>query len=98
VDDDPQGMSNRRIAELTAPFELAGEKSPHVVIRGERDCASIGLERLHEHAPRRIAAAPARKLSHELKRALLGAEVGQAEAGVRVDDRGKRAAGKVVTF
>ena len=53
------------------------------------DRAGVGLERLHEHAARRIAAAAAGELRDQLERPLLGAEVGHREAGVGVDHRGQ---------
>ena len=55
--------------------------------RGVGDRARVGLERLHDHAARRVAAAAAGELRQQLERALLGAEVGQAETHVGVDDR-----------
>ena len=64
--------------------------------RRELDRPGVGLEGLHEHAPRRVAAAAARELRQQLERALVGAEVGDAEAGIRVDHRGERNAGEVV--
>ena len=53
---------------------------------GVDDRARVRLERLHDHAARRVASAPSRELREQLERALLGAEVGKAEAGVGVDD------------
>src|SRR5947209_16424861 len=91
-------MPERRIPELPASFELAGEKAWDVVIGGERDRARVGLERLDEHAPRCVAAASSRELRQQLERSLLRPEVGKTEAGVRVDDGRERDAGKVVTL
>ena len=51
------------------------------------DRPRVGLERLHEHAAGRVAAAPPGELRDQLERPLLGAEVGHAEPGVGVDDR-----------
>ena len=91
-------MPERRIAELAPPLELAGEEAGDVVPRRELDRARVGLERLHEHAARRVAAAAAGELRQQLERPLLRAEVRQAEARVRVDDRGERDAGEVVAL
>ena len=56
---------------------------------GEDDGAGVGLERLHDHAPRRRAPAAAGELGDELEGALLGAEVRHREAGVGIDDGGE---------
>ena len=48
--------------------------------------------------PGRVAAAAAGELRDELEGALLGAEVGQREPGVGVDDRGERDAGEVMAL
>src|SRR5262249_30909698 len=63
---------------------------------GVLDGARLRLERLHEDAARRVAAAAAGELGEELERALLGAEVRQAEPGVGVDDRRELDAREVV--
>ena len=54
--------------------------------RSELDRTRVRLERLHEHATRRVATAPPGELGEELEGALLGAEVRQAEAGIGIDD------------
>src|SRR5947208_675858 len=89
-------MPERRIAELATPLELAGEEARDVVTRGELDRARVRLERLHEHTTRRVTPAPARKLRQQLEGSLLGAEVRQAEPGVRVDDGRQGDARKVM--
>ena len=66
--------------------------------RGVRDGKRVRLERLHEYAPGRIAAAPAGKLRQELERPFLGPEVGQPQPRVGVDDGGERNAAEVVTL
>ena len=91
-------MLERRIAERAAAFELAVEEAADVVARGIRDRARIGLERLHDHAARRVAPAAAGELREELERPLLGAEVGQSEPHVGVDDRRELDAGKVMAL
>ena len=60
---------------------------------GER----LGVEGLHEHAPAaRPAPGPARELGDERERALLGAEVGEAQGGVGVEDHAEGHVGEVV--
>ena len=66
--------------------------------RREAERPRVGLERLHDHLARGVAAAAAGELRHELERALLGAEVGQREPGVGVDDRGERDAREVMAL
>ena len=89
-------MAKRRVAELLAPPELLREKAGHVVAHRERERGRVRLERLDDHLPRRIAPTPARELRDELERPLLRAEVGEREAGVRIDDRSDRHPGEVV--
>src|SRR5436309_2223450 len=91
-------MAKGRIAELAAPVELTREEACNVVTGRELDRAGVRLERLHEDAPRRIAAAASGELREQLESALLCAEVRQAEPRVRVDDRRERNAGEVMTF
>ena len=79
-------MPERRVAERAAALELAGEKAGDVVARGVLHRARVRLERLDEHAARRVAAAAAGELGEELERPLLGPKVGQTETGVGVDD------------
>ena len=91
-------MPERRIAELAPPVELLGEEAGDVVAGGVAKRRRVRLERLHDHLPGRVAAAPAGELGDELEGALLGAEVGQREPGVGVDDRGERDAREVVAL
>src|SRR5256885_16911267 len=91
-------MTERRIAESAAAFELAGEEARDVVTRCKLDRARVRLERLHQHASRRVAAASAGELRQQLERALLGAEVRQAETRVRVDDGREGDARKVMAL
>ena len=97
-DDDPHEVRERRVAERAAPLELLGEEAPDVVARRVGDRPRVGLERLHDHAPRRVAAAAPRELGDQLERALLGAEVGHREAGVGVDHGGELDPGEVVAL
>ena len=53
-------MSERRVTELTPPRELLGEEACDVVASGVPKRSGIGLERLHDHLPRRVATAAAR--------------------------------------
>ena len=62
------------------------------------DRPRIGLEGLHEHAARRIAAAAPGELRDQLERSLLRPKVGQPEARVRVHDGGQLDAGEVVAL
>src|SRR5206468_7684393 len=64
----------------------------------ERDRTRVRLNRLDDHAPRRVAAASPGELRQELERALLRAKVRQPESRVRVDDRGERDAREVVAL
>src|SRR5204862_1133152 len=98
ADGDADEMLERRIPERAATLELAVEEAANVVARGIRDRARIRLERLHDHAARRVAAATSGELREELERALLRAEVGQAEPHVGIDDRRKLDARKVMAL
>ena len=91
-------MPERRIAELAPAGQLLGEEAGDVVARRVPDRSGVGLERLHDHLPGRVATAAPGQLGDELERALLGAEVRQREARVGVDDGGERDAGKVMTL
>ena len=66
--------------------------------RRVHDRARVGLERLDEHTPGRVAATATGELREELERTLLGTEVRQREPGVRVDDRCELDAGEMVTL
>ena len=96
--DDRDQVAEGRVAELASPLELLGEEAGDVVPRRVAQRRRVGLERLHDHLPRRVAAAAAGELRHELERALLGPEVGQREPGVGVDDGGERDAREVVAL
>src|SRR5205823_6529933 len=85
-----------RVAEGAAALELPGQEAGDVVPRGVLDRARLRLERLDEDAAGRVAAAAARELGEELERPLLGAEVGQAEPRVGIDDRSGLADAAVV--
>ena len=97
-DDDSHEVAERRVTELAPPLELARQEARDVVAGGELDRARIGLERLHEHAPRRVTPAAARQLRQQLERALLGAEVREPEPRVGIDHGGERDAGEVVAL
>ena len=65
--------------------------------RGQR--RRVGRDRLDEHAPVRAAApGAARQLGDERERALLGAEVGEAQRRVGVEDDAERDVGEVVAL
>ena len=96
--DDPDKVAERRIAELSTPLDLLRQEPTDVVPRREADRARVGLEGLDEHPAGRVSAAPPRELGQELEGPFLGAEVREAEAGVRVDDRGERDALEVVSL
>ena len=91
-------MAEGRVAELAAPLELVREEARHVVPGGQLERARVRLEALHQHAPGRVAAAASGELRYELEGALLGAQVGEPQSRVRVDDRGQRDAGEVVAL
>ena len=96
--DDPDEVAERRIAELPAPLDLLRQEPTDVVPRREADRARVRLEGLDEHAPGRIPPTPPRELGQELERPFLGAEVGEAETGVGVDDGRERDALEVVSL
>ena len=96
--EDAHEMAERRVAERPTTLELTREESGHVMTGRVLHRARLGLERLHDHAARRVSAAATRELGEELERPLLGTEVGQAEPRVGVDDRGELDAGEVMAF
>src|SRR5262249_60397699 len=73
--------------ERAAALELAREEAGNVVARCVQHRPRLRLERLDDHSPRRLTAAPAGELREELERSLLRAEVRQSEPGVGIDDR-----------
>ncbi len=89
-------MPDRRVAEGGSALELLREEAADVVPGRIGDRSSVGLERLDQHASRGFAAASSRKLGQQLERALLRAEVGQAERPVGVDDHRQLDPGEVV--
>ncbi len=91
-------MAERRVAERATALELAREEAGDVVARRVLHRARLRLERLDEDASRRVAAAAAGELGEQLEGSLLGAEVGQAQSGVGVDDRGELHAGEVMSL
>src|SRR5579862_2989752 len=97
-DDETDEVPEGRVAELAPAVELAREEARHVVTRRIRDRASVRLERLHDHASRRVAAAASGQLRQELEGALLRAEVRQTEPGVGVDDGCELDAGEVMSL
>ena len=78
--------------------ELVGEEAGDVVPNRVRERRRVRLEGLHDDPARRIPAAPAGQLRHELERPLLGAEVREREPRVRVDDRRDLDAREVVAL
>ena len=97
-DEDRDEMPERRVAQCLAALELPGEEPGDVVVDRVSQRRRVRLEGLDEHAPGRVTAAASRELRHELERPLLGAEVGDREAGVGVDDRGERDAREVMAL
>src|SRR3954468_2060486 len=91
-------MLERRGAERTAAFQLPRVETGDVVPRSERDRARVRLERLHDDPAGGVAAAASGELGQQLERALLRAEVRQAEAGVGIDHRGELDAGEVMAL
>ena len=70
-----------RIAQGPPPLELLGEEAGRVVPRGVADARRAGRQRLNQDPPARLTpAAPAGELGDQREGALLGAEVGQAQA------------------
>ncbi len=64
-----------------------------------RSAARVRVERLHDHPPAALAAAAAAgELGDERERALLGAEVGEAQRGVGVEHDAERHVGEVVAL
>ena len=96
--DDRDQVPERRVAELAAPVELLREEACDVVAGRVAERRRVRLERLHDHLPRRVAAAATRELRHELERPLLRAEVREREPRVRVDDGGERDPGEVMAL
>src|SRR5262249_60403092 len=95
-DENANEVAEGRVAEVAAALELLGQEARHVVACGVDDRARVGLEALHEHASGRVTAGAARELREQLERPLFGAEVGQAECGVRIDNGSQLDAGEVV--
>ncbi len=89
---------NGGYVERAPPLELLRHEAGDVVAGGVDDGACVRLERLHEHAAGRVAAAAAGELCQELERPLLGAEVRQPEPGVGVDHRSELDAGEVMAL
>ena len=99
ADDDADEVAVRRVAERRGGARAPpSRKRADVVARRVRDRARVGLERLHEHAAGRVAAAAAGELGDQLERALLRAEVRHRERRVGVDHRGELDAGEVVAL
>src|SRR6187399_1464571 len=91
-------MPEWRVAEHLAPLELTGEEAVDVVVDRVAERRGVGLEGLHDDAPRCVAPAAARELGDELERPLLRAEVRQREARVGVDDGRERDPGHVMAL
>src|SRR4051794_23468450 len=97
--DDPDQVGERRVGERAAALELAGEEAARVVAGGGGDRGGVGRAGLHEHAAALGAAAgPARELRDQRERALLRAEVGEAQRAVRVENDAERHVGEVVAL
>jgi fructose-1,6-bisphosphatase II len=78
---------------------IARKKGVDVVPGRKRHSGVIRVPRLHNHPPRRVAAAGApRHLDEELEGALARPEVGDAQRGVRVDDADDGHSGQVVAL
>ena len=89
-------MPERRVAELAPPLELLGEAG--VVARGVAKRESSGWKLCRITFPGASRPLPAGELGDELKGPFLGAEVGQREPGVGVDDRRERPPREVVAL
>ena len=86
----------RRIAELGALHQLRRGEALEVEPLGELHRIGRRLERLHDHRALEVAAAGAAgHLREQLERALRGAEVGQLQREVRVDDAHQRHAREI---
>ncbi len=94
--DHPHQVAEGWIAELAPALELLREKARDVVARRESNRPGVRLKRLHDHLAWGVAPASPRELREQLERPLLSTEVGQAEAGVGIDDRGERDTGEVM--
>ena len=91
-------MRERRVAERLAALQLAGEEAVAVVARGVDDRSSLGRDRLHEHAPLPSAPDAPGELGDQRERALLGAEVREAQRRVRVEHDAERDIREVVAL
>ena len=77
----------RRIPEHLALGQLVSQKQRAIVARRGADGRGVGLVGLHEHAPGQLrAAGAAGNLFDQVERALVGAEIGQLQLRVGVDD------------
>ncbi len=89
----------RRIAHLAAELQLALVERREVLPAGELNAVVIGIQRLHNRFARLLAASGAPgHLGQQLKRALGGAEIGDAESDVGRDHADQRHPRKVVAF
>ena len=83
------------LAELEFLLEIAGE----IMVARELNRRDERRERLHKHFARRLAAAGASgDLREKLERAFAGAEIGQMQREIGVDDADERDVRKMQTF
>src|SRR5215470_16682447 len=91
--------SERRIGQHAAEVQLALEERKVILPDGVLNRVMLRIKRLDEHAAGEIAAAGAAcDLREQLKSALGGAKVGQAERGVGADYADQRDALKIVAL
>ena len=97
---DPDQVREGRVAQRPPALELAGEEAGGVVARRRGRCsAALGRQGLDDHlAPGLAAAAAPGELGDHREGPLLGAEVGEAQGRVGVEDRAQRHLGEVVAL
>jgi hypothetical protein len=91
-------VAERRVPEYPATLQLTGEEARHVVSHSVEKRRRVGLEGLHDDAPRAVTTAPPRELRDELEGSLLGPEVREPQPGVSVDHGRETHAGYVVAL
>ena len=96
ANDDPHDAAERRIEQRLADRQFAADKGLVVVRGGRADGGMVGRACLHHDATaKRPATAAARHLRDKLAGAFGGAEVGQMERRIGVDDADEHHARKV---
>ena len=96
---DPDQVRERRIARAPAAARARRRGSRPRRGRPRADRGRVGRQRLHQHAPAALAApAAAGELGDQREGPLLGAEVGEPEGRVGVDDDAEDDVGEVVAL